>query len=103
MPAKSEAPAPQKFPCHIGLDFWLKINPIKKKPLQMFYKYTDADTDIDGWTDPMLWLPIPYDLCWLKTANKTRTGWWTGKIWDGLRLRPEESVLFWKKCNEDTG
>jgi len=108
MPSKEESPKPRAFPCKIGIDFWMKTHPKpedptkkQRRPSQVFYKYTDAHSDIDGWADPHLWIPYPFDLCYLKTDRKTRTGWWTGKDWDGVRLRSEEKVLYWKKCNED--
>lgn len=109
MPIKESPPSPKQFPCHIGIDFWMKKalkakkGEKQKRDSQVFYKYTDALMDIDGWIDPSLWLPLPFDMCWLKTDIKTKTGWWTGKIWEGLRLKPVEKVLYWKKCNEDMG
>lgn len=106
MPIKESSPKPKQFPCHIGIDSWTKVYervPGKKlkRPSQIFYKYTDALADIDGWIDPALWLPLPFDMCWLKTDIKTKTGWWTGKGWEGLRLKAEEIVLYWKRCTED--
>lgn len=86
---------PTKYPCRIGVDFWMNHQ------IQIYFKYSDAEGDIDEWVDPMRWLPMPFDLCWLKTHGKTRTGWWTGKDWEGLRLKATENVLYWKKCNED--
>ena len=65
------------------------------------YKYTDAKFDIDGWSDPKKWLPYPYDLCWLKMPDRTRTGWWTGRNWEGMRIKDKDVVLYWKKCTED--
>lgn len=108
MPIKDQPPKPKIFPCKIGIDFWMKVyqkpkdkNEKHKRPSQVFYKYTDARMDEDGWIDPIKWLPYPYDLCWLKTMGKTRTGWWTDKNWEGARLKPEEAVFYWKKCNEE--
>lgn len=102
MPLKEYGPEPKEYPCRIGIDFWRKKNKKKgKPPTQVFYKYTDAKIDEDGWTDPSLWLPLPFDLCWLKLQDRTRTGWWTGKVWEGLRVKPEDTVVYWKKCHED--
>lgn len=97
----NEAPVPKSFPCQVGSDFWQKPSPKTGKMLSIPYKYTDVKSDIDGWTDPNLWLPYPYDLCWLKTVHKTKTGWWTGRLWEGMRIKEGEKVLYWKKCNED--
>lgn len=108
MPVKDPSPKPKQYPCHIGIDFWTKKYPKPKdktqkpkRPSQVFYKYTDAQMDIDGWVDPAIWLPFPFDLCWVRTETKSKTGWWTGKFWEGGRLKPDEKVLFWKKCNEE--
>lgn len=109
MPINLKSPLPKHFPCQIGIDFWMKKAPApaegkkKRKDSQIFYKYTDAPTDIEGWIDPAWWLPLPFDLCWLKTDIKTKTGWWTGKVWEGLRLKEKEKVFYWKRCTEDMG
>lgn len=95
------SPKPLSFPCRIGIDFWQKKSKKTERMLSVPYKYTDGEYDCDGWCDPKLWLPYPYDLCWLKTQEKTKTGWWTGRDWEGMRIKPTDKVLYWKKCNED--
>lgn len=101
MPPKLESPIPKNFPCRIGVDYWLRYSKTKKRNLPIYYKYSDAIYDCEGWADPMQWLPDPFDLCWLKTLAKTIKGWWSGAVWDGLRLKKNDEVKSWKKCTED--
>lgn len=102
MPIKDLSPPPKSFPCTVGVDFWYKFNKTTKKQQKVFFKYTDAKMDCEGWVDPALWLPMPYDLCRLKCGEKTIPGWWTGKEWDGIRLKATDQVFFWKKAHEET-
>jgi hypothetical protein len=102
MPLKFTAPKPETFPCQIGIDAWRKRNKRTKRSYKFTYKYTDAQADGKGWCDPRFWLPLPFDLCILRTNKRTCTGWWTGKEWSGLRLRAPETVLYWKKANDET-
>lgn len=87
----------------IGIDLLERETP-SKKIVKLIAKYTDIlrlkQQDIDGWVDPALWLPFPYDIVWLKTETRIKPGWWTGTSWDGLRLKPEEKVLYWKYKGE---
>jgi hypothetical protein len=106
MQNRDVVPSPKHFPCQIGIDFWVKnyerVNGKKgRKPSNIFYKNSDVQTDIDGWVNPTLWLPLAFDLCWLKTEKRVCTGWWTGKEWEGLRLKKDESILYWKRCTEE--
>jgi hypothetical protein len=68
------------------------------------YKYNDIlklkQCDFDGWIDPQKWIPYPYDLLYLKTETKVKTGWWSGHHWEGLRLLPTDKVLYWKYKGE---
>jgi hypothetical protein len=99
MPIKHSTPQPAKFPCRIGVDYWIKQAP-NGRMTPITFKYADSKMDIEGWTDPTHWLPIPFDLVLLKTDIKTRRGWWTGSEWYSLRLQPKEKVLYWKSINE---
>jgi len=63
--------------------------------------YTNVEYDRDGWADAKRFLPADYDLCHLKIqGKKTISGWSTGNKWDGLNLKPQDEVLFWK-INKD--
>lgn len=97
MPLRFDGPPPKQFPCRIGIDTWTKKGKKGKRPSQVPYKYTDAKSDIEGWHDPKLWLPLPFDLCLVKLQDRTRVGWWSGKCWEGLRIKPEDCVKYWKR------
>lgn len=100
MPIKAITPQPKKYPCHIGVHYWFKTNAKGTRRNAIYFKYTDAQTDIEGWTDPKIWLPLPYDLVLLKTEKKIRRGWWDGFEWVSHRIKPSETVLYWK-CIDD--
>lgn len=54
--------------------------------------------DKDGWVDAKLYLPEPFDLCWLKIApEKLDFGWHTGTSWDGLRVKNTDNIISWKR------
>ncbi len=61
--------------------------------------YTDVQYDADKWADAKRFLPADYDLMYLKSPDhiKTIPGWSTGTKWDGLNLKTNASVLYWKK------
>jgi hypothetical protein len=62
------------------------------------YKYSDIPSE-KGWVEVLKFLPIPFDLMYLRVKDKGRTvsGWWNGQNWEGLRLKKEEKVLKWKR------
>lgn len=57
----------------------------------------DIKKDIDGWVDAKIYRPFPYDLVHMKTETKTKSGWWTGLKWEGLRLKADDKVKYWKQ------
>lgn len=65
-------------------------------------KYSDVPTDPHGWILDSSYKPIPFDLMFLKIENspKSKSGWWTGHCWTGLRLKQFERVMFWKRNQE---
>jgi hypothetical protein len=63
--------------------------------------YKTVVSDIDGWVDASKYLPADYDLMYLKIKNKPTThGWVFGTKWDGLKVQPDDEVLYWKKKQE---
>jgi hypothetical protein len=47
--------------------------------------------------DAKRFLPFEYDLCLLKIKGKfDKKGWHTGLVWDGLILKNDDQVLYWK-------
>jgi hypothetical protein len=88
----------------IGVDVYSTLLRSGKKQTQV-YKYSDIarmkQQDIEGWVDPVQWLPYPYDILYLKLEKKVITGWWSGGHWEGLRLQPTDQVLYWKYKGEN--
>lgn len=65
-------------------------------------KYSDVPTDNEKWVYNLIYMPIPYDLMHVKLQNSRfiKSGWWTGKLWKGLRLKPTETVIAWKRNHD---
>ena len=59
-----------------------------------------------GWINASVFLPLEFDLCTLKTQKSKCTGWHTGGIWVGLKLKKNDKVIAWKQdnntCNKKT-
>jgi hypothetical protein len=66
----------------------------KERPL----KYSDIPDGHD-WICAKRYLPISFDLMHLNVKNKPKhvSGWWNGEKWEGLRLRPGDRVIKWKR------
>lgn len=62
-------------------------------------KYSDVPTDQDKWVNDLKYVPIPYDLLFLriKGSSRPKNGWWNGTEWEGLRLKPFDKVTAWKR------
>lgn len=56
--------------------------------------------DVEGWADASKYLPSEFDLCELKTDIKSDSGWHTGQVWDGLNIKENTKVLYWKRLKE---
>jgi len=61
------------------------------------FTYFDIEFDKEGWADPSLYLPLPFDLVVLKLRKENIMGWWNGAKWDGYKLRDCDKVFYWKK------
>lgn len=61
--------------------------------------YSMVEFDKDGWADAKRFIPADFDLCLLKIKgkNKNEPGWASGRNWDGLRIKKDDEVLFWKR------
>lgn len=60
--------------------------------------YSTVKSEIDGWVDAKKYLPVDYDLMYLKFKNKkTSHGWVVGNKWDGLNINSKDDVLYWKR------
>ena len=63
-------------------------------------KYSHAEADKEGWSDPKDWLPHEYDLVYIDTGDRILTGWYGMGFWDGFRLKDEEEVKRWRVIPE---
>lgn len=77
-------------------------NKISEFPTKHF-SYNDIKYDEDGWADARLFHPLDYDLLYLKIEGKNEhvRGWCSGNVWDGLKYKTGDKVLFWKRSVHD--
>lgn len=62
------------------------------------FSYRDVKVDIDGWVDAELFLPGDYDLVYMKIdGKKSVVGWSHGTAWDGLHLKKDQEIRYWKR------
>jgi len=72
----------------------------KKKTRKISYR--EVKYDEDGWVDANEFLPIPFDLCTLKTEEgQYKSGWYTGQGWDGQRIKEDEKITYWNRKQYD--
>jgi len=66
-----------------------------------YFTYPMVEYDEDLWADASKFLPLEYDLLYLKIENKKSIirGWYTGYGWDGAKFEENDKVLCWKKAN----
>jgi len=76
----------------------------KKTGKPRLLKYSDVPTDEHNWVLDLEYMPIPYDILFLKIKDhpKPKSGWWTGITWKGLMVKKEDEVLAWKR-NQNFG
>lgn len=78
----------------------IKTGKIKKK--SVFYAYRDFQYDIDGWADSKRFLPADFDLVLMRLEReKIIPGWLSGICWNGLRLKPDDKIMFWKRREDE--
>lgn len=62
------------------------------------FTYKDVIYDFDGWADAKKYQPKKFDLVYVKIKGKpTTNGWFSSNFWDGLLVKPEDEVLYWKR------
>jgi len=82
-------------------DHVIDLNDIKKvgkhyeDPKNPF-SYGKVKYDEDNWADSSRFLPADFDLCYCKTKDKVISGWHSNNSWDGLKMKPDYKVLYWK-------
>lgn len=75
------------------------VYPPAKSPLS----YRRVEKDKDGWADADKFLPEDFDLVQMKTSTgKIFVGWLVGNGWDGLKIKPTDVVVKWRKTHEPT-
>ena len=68
-----------------------------EKPLD----YHSVIDNVKGFADVEKYTPADCDLLYLLLDDgRKKMGWWTGQSYYGLRLRPEDKIIGWKKCKE---
>ncbi len=74
-----------------------RVGKIYENPARAF-AYIDIKYEPEKWADSSKYLPAEFDLCYCKIKNRNLSlpGWYTGISWDGLNIKPEYEVLFWK-------
>jgi hypothetical protein len=70
------------------------------KKMRLF-SYKEVVCDAEGWVKAEDFLPPDYDLVSVKIGDTTISGWHTGHYWDGLKLRFNEDVIYWKRREEE--
>ena len=62
------------------------------------FVYNSTVFNEDGWADAKKYRPIPFDLVTIQTeTGKNFIGWWNTLCWQGLRLRKQDHIKFWKR------
>ncbi len=70
----------------------------KKGESKSLFCYKHIIYDIDGWVDAKKYLPLDFDLVYIRVkGRKDQMGWHSTNMWDGLDLKKTDEVLFWKK------
>lgn len=65
------------------------------------FEYFRCECLENGWIDSSKYLPKDFDLLDLQTENgKIKMGWRSGNIWDGMKIKENEKILFWRKRKE---
>lgn len=74
----------------------------QKKKIPIFYTYKDIRFDVDGWANSKKFLPEDFDLVLLRLKReRTIPGWINGMKWEGIRLKKDDLVMFWKRNEEE--
>lgn len=81
----------------VGRDY-IKVGQRERK-----FSYLDIKLDINGWADAKKYMPADYDLMFIKVRNKNIScGWSVGNKWDGLNLKKDDEIMYWKKKPDES-
>jgi len=74
---------------------------VKNQKHGVYWSYRDVKYDECGWACVDDFLPMEFELCYLKTDdNKSLMGWYTGAIWDGMKVKETDVIKYWKRIYE---
>ncbi len=66
------------------------------QPPKIHYRHVTFDEN--GWADANEWISADYDLVFMKIERGLIiAGWAYGNYFEGLRLKPKDKVLYWKR------
>lgn len=85
---------------------YLRVWKLKEPPYQVGvdgFLNKDLKKDYDGWVDAKLFLPLAFDLVYMRLERRTIPGWWNGNFWEGMRLLETDCVLYWKYKKDEDG
>lgn len=70
----------------------------RNSKISIHYTYSDIKFKDDGWADVTEYLPLNFDLCDVKLdCGRIFSAWVFENKWEGLKLKPQHKVLFWRK------
>lgn len=62
------------------------------------YSYKNLDVPTGKWIDAKMFAPPDFHLCYLKMKDGSiKMGWANRLKFFGLRISPDDEVLYWKK------
>ena len=85
---------------------YLRVWKLKKPPYQVGidgFQNKDLSKDYNGWVDAKRFLPLAFDLVYMRLERRTIPGWWNGQYWEGMRLNEQDCVLYWKYKKDEDG
>lgn len=82
----------------------IKVGRKIKEKESKIYSYHDVKYDDDGWADASKYLPLDFDLVYLKAVDRKEVirGWHCHNVWDGYKLKDKEKILYWKKDKDES-
>ncbi len=71
----------------------------EKKQKTRKVSYSDIQYDGERWANASEFLPYDFDMVYLNVqgSKKNKPGWINGEKWDGLNIKPEDTILRWKR------
>ena len=74
----------------------------KQEGKTKLFTYNHVTFDKYRWADAEKYLPEDFDLVHMKlSSGKIIPGWSNGRVWEGIRLKPEHEVKAWRRQFEE--